>query len=179
MNRRDALVRLSRKMSLALRHEPGRFGLVLDGEGFVALAALAHALAASQDDMRAVVATVEADKQRFSIIDDDIRANYGHSLADRIRQEPATPPATLLHGTHADAVATILREGLRPMARQYVHLTADPDIAQRVGGRRGSPVLLRVDAAAAHADGIVFYRANDTFWLVDALPARYLAPATN
>jgi putative RNA 2'-phosphotransferase len=171
------LVQLSRKMSLALRHEPRRFGLDLDGEGFVALEALATALGASPDAIRRVVAEVEADKQRFSIVDDDIRANYGHSLADRVAQQAATPPPVLLHGTHSAAVATILREGLRPMARQYVHLTSDESIASRVGGRRGTAVLLRVDTLAAMADGVVFFRANDTFWLVDALPARFLALA--
>jgi putative RNA 2'-phosphotransferase len=164
-------------MSLALRHEPTRFGLVLDAEGFTPLASLADALQVAAADIRAVVEGVEPDKQRYSIVGEDIRANYGHSLAERIAQESSEPPPVLLHGTHEGAVATILREGLRPMARQYVHLTADAGIASRVGGRRGRPVLLRVDARAARAAGIIFYRANETFWLVDSLPAEYLSLA--
>lgn len=35
-------------------------------------------------------------------------------------------------------------------------------------------VLIEVAAGAAHRDGIKFYRANESFWLADAVPARYL-----
>jgi RNA:NAD 2'-phosphotransferase (TPT1/KptA family) len=42
--------------------------------------------------LRAVVDTVEPDKQRFSIVDDEIRANYGHSIAAGFRMlRPCRP----------------------------------------------------------------------------------------
>lgn len=173
------LVRLSKLMSLLLRHRPAEHGLVLDPEGFTPLDELLEVLGrelpgTTRNDVEAVVATVEADKQRFTIADGAIRANYGHSLAGRIAQEAATPPDVLFHGTNEAALATILADGLRPMRRQYVHLTTDRAIARRVGARRGRVRLLEVDAGAAHREGLAFYRANDSFWLVDAVAARFL-----
>lgn len=177
------LVELSRLLSFMLRHEPAKFGLVLDAEGFVSLedtlrAVRSHLPRASEADIVAVIEQVEPDKRRFSIVDRDIRANYGHSLSERIRHEAVTPPARLLHGTNAAAIEVILRSGLAPMNRQYVHLTTSIELASRVGARRGKPVILQVDAGAAHRDGVRFYRANESFWLADSVPASYLALAS-
>jgi putative RNA 2'-phosphotransferase len=174
------LVKLSKLLSLMLRHEPAKFGLVLDGEGFASLEETLRAVRgslpqATEADIVAVVETIEPDKRRFSIVERDIRANYGHSLGERIRHATAIPPDQLLHGTHAAAVALILRTGLEPMKRQYVHLTPNAELAGRVGARRGKPVLLRVDARAAYAAGIEFYRANESFWLANSVPARFLS----
>lgn len=179
----ERLVSISKLLSLMLRHEPGRFGIVLDAEGFAPLEeVLAAVRTRSPDttaaDLLAVAATIEPEKQRFSIVDDEIRANYGHSFADRISHSAAVPPRLLFHGTHAAAIDLILRDGLRPMKRQYVHLTPDVELASRVGARRGKPMLIEVDAAVANAAGTVFYRANESFWLVDELPAAFLRRAS-
>jgi len=174
------LVKLSKLLSLMLRHEPAKFGLVLDAEGFAPLEETLQAVRgslphATEADIVAVVETIEPDKRRFSIVERDIRANYGHSLDERVRHAAATPPATLLHGTNAAALPLILSSGLAPMKRQYVHLTTNAELAGRVGARRGKPVLVRVDAAAAHAAGVEFYRANESFWLATSVAARYLS----
>lgn len=176
---KDSLVRLSKLLSLMLRHAPQEFGLVLDAEGFAPLEDVLRAArtklgAVTEADILQVVHTIEPDKQRFSIVDGDMRANYGHSLTERIAHTPAQPPELLFHGTHEAAVPIVLREGLAPMKRQYVHLTPDRELAVRVGARRGKPVILEVAAGAAHRDGHRFYRANESFWLADAVPARYL-----
>ncbi|MFO0983045.1 MAG: RNA 2'-phosphotransferase [Planctomycetota bacterium] len=170
---------LSKLMALILRHEPERFGVSLDPEGFVAIDDLVAAIAPSwpsvtREHIVAVVGQNEPKKQRYTIVGDDIRANYGHSVALRIAHDVVHPPVELFHGTHAGAVTAILAEGLRPMGRQYVHLTNDRELARRVGRRRGEPVVLRVDTASAVANGIVFRRANQAFWLVDAMPAACL-----
>jgi putative RNA 2'-phosphotransferase len=174
------LVSLSKLLSLMLRHEPQRFGLVLDAEGFAPIqdvldAGKSQMPSITAADIVAVVGTVEPDKRRFAIVDDEIRANYGHSFAERVAHDPQTPPAILLHGTTEAAAPLILREGLLPMNRQYVHMTPDPSLAMRIGARRGKPTILKVFALAAHAEGVVFYRANESFWLADSIPAKYLA----
>jgi putative RNA 2'-phosphotransferase len=114
-------------------------------------------------------------KRRFEMKNGCIRALYGHSLATRIEKVPSTPPRHLYHGT-APATARIIRqEGLRPMNRQYVHLSADRQTAAAVGRRKASrPVILVVDATAAHTAGIPFYRGNDVVWLADAVPPAYI-----
>ena len=173
------LKRVSKRMALVLRHAPESAGLVLDPEGYVHLDDLVTALQRdlpdiSADTIRAVVAQVEPRKQRYSIVDDCVRANYGHSTDDRIAHVAAEPPDTLLHGTSRSSVAAILSDGLLPMKRQYVHLTPDRQLAASVGTRHGKPCLIRVDARTAHLSGVTFYRANHTFWLVASVPSRYL-----
>lgn len=175
----DRLVRISKLMSLVLRHKPAEFGIVLDGEGYAPIADLIDAMRkqnaeVSLEDIRAVVERVEPRKQRFSIAGQDIRANYGHSLARRIQLQPTRPPEQLLHGTAESAVPAILDSGLKPMSRQYVHLTLDRSLALKVGSRHGRPRLIGVDAERAHEAGIPFYVANRSFWLADSVPAEYL-----
>ena len=173
------LIRLSKLLSLILRHEPAKFGVTLDPEGYASLGDVLSAIRgqiadATEADLVSVVETLEPDKRRFAISDGEIRANYGHSLAERIAHERTTPPVLLWHGTTAQAAPSILRLGIHPMKRQYVHLTTSTVLALRVGGRRGPAALIAVDAARAHADGIHFYRANAAFWLADQIAPQYL-----
>jgi putative RNA 2'-phosphotransferase len=175
------LIRISKMMSLILRHKPEDFGVVLDPEGFAPLEEIVRALRtsvadASEADVRAVVTTIEPDKARFALTDQDIRANYGHSLREKIVQARATPPDILLHGTSEEAAAGIRRDGIRPMRRQYVHLTTHRDLASRVGARHGSVCVLEVDAMSGHRSGLSFYRANDAFWLADFIPPEFIRP---
>ena len=63
-----------------------------------------------------------------------------------------------------------------PMNRQYVHLSADLETAREVGRRKSrQPVVLVVDAGAAHDDGVRFYHGNQTVWLADGIPPRYIS----
>ena len=173
------LVRISKLMSLILRHKPEQFAIFLDPEGYVSiedlLRAIRHSMPnASIEDVRRVVETVEPDKARFSISGSDIRANYGHSLSEKIAQPRVAPPGVLLHGTSEEAAPVIRRDGIRPMRRQYVHLTTSPDLAARVGGRHGQARVLEVEALRASDSGVVFYRANESFWLADFVPPEFI-----
>lgn len=174
-------IRLSRMVAHALRHRPAVYGLTLDQDGWIELETLARALAGhapewsdlSGQEIRAMVAA--ADKQRYEIRGDLIRARYGHSLPDKIEGSPTVPPELLYHGTTPEALPKIRAEGLKPMRRHYVHLSPDPETAGVVGGRRSeTPVIIEVRAGQAHAEGLAFYRGNDQVWLSDAVPARYL-----
>lgn len=172
--------RLSRIIAHALRHKPENYGLTLDKDGWVPLNDLVAALARSREwrdlageNIRAMAAS--ADKQRYEIDANRIRALYGHSLADKIEKVPAAPPCQLYHGTTPTALTAIRRHGLRPMRRQYVHLSPDTETAADVARRRtGTPIIIAVQAGAAYADGIVFYRANEQVWLSECVAARYL-----
>jgi len=174
----DPDVKLSKRMSKALRHAPERVGLVLDAEGFVLVDDLARALSTpertvTREDFERVMAT--SNKQRYQIEGNKIRAVYGHTVEEKISYEPVTPPDVLYHGTPRANIDAIRRDGLLPMGRQYAHLSADLATARRVGQRRdASPAIFVVDAAHAAASGVAFYYANDTTWLADAVPSAYL-----
>jgi len=183
VNKQTTLQRLSRTISHALRHEPWLYELELDEEGWVDVEALLSALRSQrrewiqlteQDILRVMKA---ADKRRFELKAGRIRALYGHSTPQRLRQVPAAPPAMLYHGTAPATAEVILAEGLKPMGRQYVHLSVDRATAHQVGRRKArEPVILEIAAAAAHAAGVVFYEGNEQVWLADTVPARFIEP---
>jgi putative RNA 2'-phosphotransferase len=61
------------------------------------------------------------------------------------------------------------------MDRQYVHLSADRKTAWHVGKRKtDEPVILAIDAREAEKNGIHFYFGNDTVWLADSIPSRFI-----
>ena len=89
------LVRASKRLAKALRHNPAGVGLVLDREGWAAVAEVLTALDMSRQTLDAVVAG--NDKQRFAVARGDdgvdrIRASQGHSLAVDLGLEPVDPP---------------------------------------------------------------------------------------
>lgn len=176
---------LSKTISHALRHEPELYSLRLDPGGWVDLDALFAALAhKSRKWSNLTVGDLEqmigsSRKRRFEIQGTRIRATYGHSHSGRIERTSAEPPAIPYHGTDPDAVQRILAEGLKPMARQNVHLSADVETAVLVRCRKGpSPVILQVDAAQAHASGVTFYYGKDSTWLADHAPATFVSILT-
>jgi putative RNA 2'-phosphotransferase len=64
-------------------------------------------------------------KNRFELYEGKIRALYGHSLPEKVLKVPGEPPAVLFHGTSSRLMKQIRHEGLKPMRRQYVHLSVD------------------------------------------------------
>lgn len=176
-------VKLSKFLALILRHQPERFGLHLDHEGWASLSEVMEVLRGlpnfrwvTRADVLEIVEHGSGDeKRRFEVAGDRIRARYGHTVSLAPRYPPCTPPPVLYHGTSPRALKHIRAEGLRPMRRQYVHLSADPATAARVGARHApQPVVLTVRAAEAAAAGIPFYRADEDLYLSGPIPPEFL-----
>jgi putative RNA 2'-phosphotransferase len=172
-------VRLSKLLSLILRHRPQDFGVTLDDAGWTTIDALLAALAASgQPTTReALLAVVRAsDKQRFALSADGqrLRANQGHSVAVALDHPAATPPALLFHGTVARFLPAIRAGGLQRGRRHHVHLSASREQAAIVGQRRGPPVVLEVEAARMAAAGHRFLLTPNGVWLTDHVPPEFL-----
>lgn len=172
MDRRQR-TRLSRRLSYHLRHDPAAAGVRLDRAGWVRVDDLLDGLTArgfpvSRDQLE----TLAAASRRFELSADGarIRALYGHSVPVDPGHHAVRPPATLYHGTVPAALDAIMRDGLRPMGRQHVHLSGTPQDARRVGRRRGTTVVLAVDARGLVADGLPVRQAAREVWLVDHVP---------
>ena len=173
-------VKLSKKLSYALRHAPWEYELELDEQGFVLIEQLLYAFCEEQrwknlcvEDLRQVVQS--SDKSRFEIVENKIRALYGHSILQKILKESAQPPEFLYHGTTRIFAEFIMKQGLQPKGRQYVHLSVDTEMALQVGRRRAErPILLKVYAVKAYEDGVAFYRGNERVWLADLIEPKYL-----
>ncbi|MCG8542907.1 MAG: RNA 2'-phosphotransferase [Alphaproteobacteria bacterium] len=171
--------RISKFLSLVLRHKPEAAGIELDAEGWADVAELVDGMAKAGRavDMAQLIQVVESnDKQRFAFNDDHsrIRAVQGHSRPVALGYAPSVPPDRLYHGTVARFLPAIRKQGLKPGRRQHVHLSLDRATAEKVGARRGRPVILTVDSHRMARDRYVFYLADNGVWLTDRVPAEYI-----
>jgi len=117
----------------------------------------------------------ESEKKRFELLDNKVRATYGHSFPVDLQDEAVEPPSHLYYGVARDLAQSMLRSGLKPRDRQYVHLSVSADEAESVAKRYDpSPVIIVVDAQAAHDEGISFYQSGPLF-LAQNVPAKFLS----
>lgn len=170
---------IGRFLSYLLRHRPDSIGLELDVGGWARIDDLVRLTVAAPTPLtaEAIAHVVRTnDKQRYTISDDGtrIRANQGHSFAVELDLVAIPPPAVLFHGTATRFLAAIREQGLLPMGRQHVHLSAERRVAVDVGRRHGAVAVLVVDAAAMHAARLPFFRSANGVWLTAHVPPRFL-----
>jgi putative RNA 2'-phosphotransferase len=171
--------KISKLLSLVLRHQPEVLGIELDENGWTDTATLLRQLAEQQrpltlDELHHVVDTNS--KKRFAFNDDlsRIRASQGHSVEVELGYQSVPPPTWLYHGTTTRFLPGIQAEGLRKGSRHHVHLSADIETAQQVGGRHGRPVILRIRAGQMAAAGHPFYQSANGVWLAEEVPAAFI-----
>ena len=171
--------RISKFLSLVLRHEPGKIGIVLDEHGWtdcdeLIQAASRHSVRFDRATLLEIVRT--NDKQRFALSDDGshIRANQGHSVTVDLALAPKQPPETLYHGTVEKFIGAIRSAGLQKGERHHVHLSPDLTTATKVGQRRGKPVILTIRAAAMANAGHPFFLSDNGVWLTDTVPPEFI-----
>ncbi|AAF11978.1 hypothetical protein DR_2427 [Deinococcus radiodurans R1 = ATCC 13939 = DSM 20539] len=90
------------------------------------------------------------------------------------RRVGAAGAAARLPAGQPGAPDAIRREGLRPVHRHHVSLSADTGAAQQVGARRGRAVALVVATGALREAGYDFFRSDNGVWLTDTVPPEYL-----
>ena len=172
------LIKVSRYLSLILRHKPEQAGITLDEHGWANVEELIKGVSKKYpitiDILEEIVAT--DDKQRYSFSPNHtyIRANQGHSVPVDVELEILEPPEYLYHGTAWKYVPLINRDGLLPMKRLYVHLTDNISKAADVGRRHGDPLVYRIQSGNMYRNGFVFYRSANGVWLTEKVPLDYL-----
>lgn len=174
--------KLSKIISYILRHHPEEYNLSLDENGFIEMELLLEAINSKNEFSRKVIAEDinnildNSNKKRWEIVDKKIRAYYGHSVEQEIRHEEKKPPDVLFHGTNHDVVDKILRDGLLPMERQFVHMSADLETAIIVGKRKDkNPVILTINSKKAYEDGVIFMCENNDVWLAKYINKKYIS----
>lgn len=179
-DRKTANTKISKFLSLVLRHNPEIIGLRLDTEGWVDINALIlgarkKGTHLSHDLIQVVVKN--SDKQRFAISQDGlrIRANQGHSISVNLALPESIPPEILFHGTTKGSLSGIRQEGIKPGKRIHVHLSPDEATAKKVGSRHGLPVVLQVQTGQMHRDGFHFFMSENGVWLTGSVPIKYIA----
>jgi putative RNA 2'-phosphotransferase len=171
---------ISKTISHALRHEPWNYDLELDEQGWVdidlLISSVTETLGVEFDQNTIQEILDQSEKKRFELVGDKIRAFYGHSTPEKIVYKVTEPPVNLYHGTTPETASKILLEGLKPMSRQYVHLSKTIDIAHNVAGRRtNSPIILKIEAKKAYANEVKFYNPSDVIWLSDFVSSEFIS----
>lgn len=171
--------KISKFLSLILRHKPETIDLKLDENGWADVKELLEKSARNgnsftREELETVVET--NDKKRF-IFDDSgekIRASQGHSVEVEIGFEEKTPPEILYHGTAEKNVEAILQNGLQKMQRHHVHLSTEIETAKSVGTRYGKPVIFKIETEKMLAENFKFYVSANGVWLVESVPPEFL-----
>lgn len=171
-------VKLSKFLSFVLRHKPEEIGIKLDSHGWANVSEILQGMKISMEDLEFIVEN--NNKKRYSFNDDKskIRANQGHSSSLHIDLglKEKIPPVVLFHGTKRQFLDKILKQGLKPMRRDHVHLSDNVQTAKIVADRRkGESVLLQVDAARMVKDGQKFYLSENNVWLTKKVHPKYLS----
>lgn len=170
--------RISRFLTYLLRHQPKEYPLVFDARGFVDWRDIVELVQerfydVTEEQIETVVRDPE--KKRFELADGRVRATYGHSFPVDLAGEVAAAPPKLYYGVARDLAQSMLRSGLKPRDRQYVHLSVTAEEAESVARRHDpAPAIIVVDARAAQGEGVLFHQAGPLF-LVENVPAKFLS----
>jgi len=151
-----------------LRHNPE----AIDNEGWADLNHLRQLteIFFTKEDIQKEVDEDQKGRYTLDLINNRIRCNQGHSVNVVIDMQQLVPPTYLFHGTSKKAMEFIKVEGIKPMSRNHVHLSADVQTAEAVGGRgkRGVPVILRIRAQELHEKEVKFYLSQNGVWLTES-----------
>jgi putative RNA 2'-phosphotransferase len=173
--------KVSKFLSLVLRHKPEIINLNLDENGWTDVDEL---LTKSKRDSHQGLTFEELeeivetnDKKRFIFNEDKtrIRANQGHSIDIDLALKPQQPPEFLYHGTAQANIDSILKKGIEKRSRQHVHLSQDKDTETKVGMRHGKPLILVIKTKEMFDDGLEFYLSENNVWLTNFVDAKYIS----
>lgn len=180
---------ISKYLCYLLRHNPEYCDLHMDGYGYVLLDELVEKINAKGEykvtkaDIYRIVQTDE--KKRYKMADSFegkiIKCNQGHSILWVCTEfhYNITPPKYLYHSTTRKAYDHIMHDGMiKVMDRQFVHLTADLDMAWRSAKRWKDevPVVLVIDTELMRKNGFMFGVTDNDVWGAEdcVIPAKYI-----
>ncbi|KAG2736904.1 hypothetical protein G9P44_000994 [Scheffersomyces stipitis] len=167
-NKRD--IQISKAMSYLLRHAAVKEKLAIDEDGYVQIADLLKhqrlkTFRTSTADLERVVQN--DNKQRYTIKDNAICANQGHSIksvgSDNLELLTLeTIPSEVYHGTYRNKLGLIYSSGgLNRLRRNHIHMTSKA-YSVKSGIRYNANVLIYIDVAKCMEAGIKFYKSlND------------------
>lgn len=165
------LTRKSKELSYLLRHDST---YQFKENGYRTVLNLVKYHGFTEEMLNEIVNTDEKGRYEFNNDCTLIRARQGHSVEVDVQLEEKIPPFWLYHGTSIKTLDVILKDGIKSMSRQYVHLSFDVETAMNVGKRHGIPVVLVIDTKKMSEDGIKFYVSNNNVPLVSYVDPKYI-----
>ncbi len=171
--------KISKFLSLVLRHKPETIGITLDENGWVDTNELLEKLSNKNRNitfLQLEEVVEKNNKKRFAFNETrtKIRASQGHSLSINLNYKPVEPPEILYHGTATRFIESIKEQGLLKRNRDHVHLSHELDTAITVGKRHGKIKVLHVKAKEMFDEGYKFYFSDNGVWLTDHVPTNFI-----
>jgi len=173
---------ISKFLAYVLRHNPQKYGIEVDKEGYAQVKVIIEAIYKkfkvnfTKEQLKEIIEDLQ-ERQRFEIEGDKIRALYGHSNVEISYPQASyiSPPKFLYHGTTNNTLPRILKEGLKPMKRRFVHLCKNIDEAYKIGRRYiDKPVILVIDAPGAYNCGTKFILPKEPIYLAEFVPKEFI-----
>ena len=163
----------SKYLALILRHKPELVNVELMKDGWVDLQKLIRNTDFTMNELEDIVKSDNKGRYQFSNDKKYIRAVQGHSKKVDIEFKEFIPTKELYHGTSERFLESILKDGIKKMNRQYVHLSINEDIAMNVGKRHGKPIVIEINTIEMRNDGYKFFIADNGVILTDHVPTKY------
>ena len=173
----EELDRLGRIMAGVLRHFPERFGLIMDEHGWVPLRVFVNQVKRRKEQFywlrpHHVLAVIDTDpKGRYQHDGEMIRATYGHSIEVDMDLPTENIPDFLYYPSKQEDVEKLLKEGITPTDRRYIHLSLTPLDAWNAGTPRiKSPSILEVDTKKVIEQNTKIMKAGKTVFITKMVP---------
>ncbi|HKZ39379.1 MAG TPA: RNA 2'-phosphotransferase [Candidatus Hodarchaeales archaeon] len=198
--KRGNLGRLSKYLTLILRHRPEAVGVTLDNQGWTDLSVeeFAEQVRTSSSDQRFSWVTVDDieevvltdPKNRYEISSKEprrIRATYGHSVKLTgfldTSELPENVPSPVFYGCTNTELESLLKMGISTTNRQIVHLSIQKNDALAIARKkidysnpvREIPRIIAVDSRTAARSGIRFKVITPHVIVSDEIPPEFLS----
>ena len=176
------LSHIGRMLAGILRHFPEKFGLNLDQRGWIKLADIVSAIKEKThryhwlgtEHIKGIAETDE--KGRYEIRSGLIRATYGHSREVDLDLPSDNIPHFLYYPVKEDQVEKVKVEGILPLNKSKVHLSATPRDAFEAGSvHYKDPVILKIralDCVSSNDSGI--QKAGKFIFTADFIPGDFI-----
>ncbi len=168
--------KLGRMMAAILRH--GKFNLEMTEQGFVKIQDIVDTMRSHNTRVKWLrpyhidALALTDPKGRYQIRGQSVRATYGHTLKLDLNLPTTNIPRYLYYPASEEEAEVILDEGLFPVDRAMVHLSATFEDALHAGEvKLDDPVILAVDTEKCVEEGFPIGKAAKTVYLCDQVPA--------
>lgn len=181
--------RLSRYLTLILRHKPNLVNMKIDEDGWsnISITEIAENILSSSNGFdwltaESIKEIVDTDiKGRYQINSNGyIRATYGHSIKIEPLESPdqiEDLPKILFYATDDNELNELLRLGIIPGMRDriFLHLSIRKNDALQVARHHSRfPRIVKINVTLAHATGVRFKKVSPLIVLTDEIPPQFI-----
>lgn len=171
----DKVIEKGKELAFLLRHDADSFekGLI-DKNGWRQVSELVKHHGYTKALLDEIVETNNKQRYEYDEHKMRIRARQGHSIPVEVDLTEVTECDFLWHGTSNRFFDDIMRDGLKPQSRLYVHLSGDQETAKNVGERHGGKLrIIKIDAAKMIEDGEKIWISNNGVYLAKSVDPKY------